>query len=224
MYNLLVVAEKNTSVEELRSGLDRSGFLCPFAAYGEEAIEYIIDQPPDLILMELSGQPLDSWIDLCRKMKQVKEIPVIALICRDSLSKMDGHTEIADFVLEPYNLNELLLRIKRTLKYRGSGGTGTIRYGDLLLDTDRCEVSVAGKPVILTFREYELLRFLSSNRERVFTRQALLDKVWGYDYYGGDRTVDVHIRRLRGKIEESGRIFIETVRGIGYRFRIEEKI
>lgn len=224
MYNLLVVAEESASVAELRSGLDRNGFLCSLAPYGEEAIEHIISMPPDVILMEMNGQPMDSLIELWRKMKQVKDSPVIALVHGDSLSKIDGHTEISDFVLEPYDLNEISLRIKRTLRSRGVGTEGAIQYGDLLIDTDRCEVFVAGKPVILTFREYELLKFLTHNRERVFTRQALLNKVWGYDYYGGDRTVDVHIRRLRSKIEESGRIFIETVRGIGYRFRINEKI
>jgi len=84
---------------------------------------------------------------------------------------------------------------------------------------DNCEVTVDGRLVTLTFKEYELLRFLASNRGRVFTRDVLLNEVWGYDYYGGDRTVDVHIRRLRSKIEDSTHIFIETVRNIGYRFR-----
>ena len=93
-----------------------------------------------------------------------------------------------------------------------------IKDGDLVIDLAKYEVSVGGRPVLLTFREYELLKFMTSNRGRVFTREALLTKVWGYDYFGGDRTVDVHIRRLRSKIEDSHHTFIETVRSIGYRF------
>ena len=94
-----------------------------------------------------------------------------------------------------------------------------IRRDDLVIDLARIEVSVAGRPIVLAFREYELLKFLASNPGRVFTRDVLLDRVWGYDYFGGDRTVDVHIRRLRSKIEDSGHVFIETVRNIGYRFK-----
>ena len=94
-----------------------------------------------------------------------------------------------------------------------------IKCGGLIIDLARCEVTVSGVTVELTFKEYELLKFLASNKGRVFTREALLNKVWGYDYYGGDRTVDVHIRRLRSKIEVSDYSFIETVRNIGYRFK-----
>ena len=94
--------------------------------------------------------------------------------------------------------------------------------GDLKIDQARCEVSVGEKLVSLTFKEYELLKFLVTNRGRVFTRESLLDKVWGFDYFGGDRTVDVHVRRLRSKIEDAEHSFIETVRGIGYRFKDED--
>ena len=93
-----------------------------------------------------------------------------------------------------------------------------IRCGDLVIDSVKCEVSLSGKPIILTFKEYQLLKFLASNKGKVFTREALLNKVWGWDYYGGDRTVDVHIRRLRSKIEDINHSFIETIRNIGYRF------
>ena len=98
-------------------------------------------------------------------------------------------------------------------------GKDLIECGDLIIDLGKCEVSLSGRSVALTFREYELLRFLASNKRKVFTRETLLNKVWGYDYYGGDRTVDVHVRRLRGKIEGRGHSFIDTVRNIGYRFK-----
>ena len=93
-----------------------------------------------------------------------------------------------------------------------------VTHGELVIDTARCEVTMAGRPVVLTFREYELINFLADNAGRVFSRDALLDRVWGSDYLGGDRTVDVHIRRLRSKLEGSGQTFIETVRNLGYRF------
>jgi len=94
-----------------------------------------------------------------------------------------------------------------------------IKCGDLVIDLAKCQVSVGIRLVTLTFREYQLLKFLAGNQGKVFTRDALLDKVWGWDYYGGDRTVDVHIRRLRSKIEDRNHSFIETVRNIGYRFK-----
>ena len=130
---------------------------------------------------------------------------------------------IDDFVIQPYNMRELILRIKRLLNYRTESvdGDEPIKCNGLVMDIAKCEVTVVGKVVALTFREYELLQFLAGNRGRVFSRQTLLDKVWGYDYYGGDRTVDVHVRRLRSKIENSKHTFIETVRNIGYRFKAE---
>ena len=113
-----------------------------------------------------------------------------------------------------------MLRVKRLLRKTNNTDTSeVIKCGDLVIDIAKYEVSINGKLIELTFREYELLRFLASNPGRVFTRDALLNKVWGYDYYGGDRTVDVHIRRLRSKIEDSSHTFIETIRNIGYRFK-----
>ena len=95
-----------------------------------------------------------------------------------------------------------------------------IRVGDLVIDQDRYEVTVAGKKVILTFKEYQLLCLLAANPGRVYTRETLLSRVWQYDYFGGTRTVDVHIRRLRSKVEDASHLFIETVRNVGYRFRV----
>ena len=158
--------------------------------------------------------------ELSRRIKLERQLPIIALISSGMLDSLDGHLEVDDFVIEPYDVRELILRVKRLL-YRTDNmdSSELIRCGDLIIDLARCEVSLAGRLVMLTFREYELLKFLVSNAGRVFTRDALLNRVWGYDYYGGDRTVDVHIRRLRSKIEDSSHTFIETVRNIGYRFR-----
>jgi DNA-binding response OmpR family regulator len=142
----------------------------------------------------------------------------MALVAGDKLDSVDGHLNVDDFIISPCDERELLLRIKRLLRYSTTDRTELIECDGLVIDLAKCEVTVDDRTVELTFREYELLKFLASNRGRVFTRDKLLDKVWGYDYYGGDRTVDVHIRRLRSKIEDSKHTFIETVRNIGYRF------
>jgi DNA-binding response OmpR family regulator len=136
------------------------------------------------------------------------------------MQELSTRDDITDFVLKPFDVDELLTRIRRlAAKAKATPPSDIIIAGGLLIDTARCEVSLGGAPVELTFREYELLKFLASNRGRVFSREVLLNKVWGYEYFGGDRTVDVHVRRLRSKIEESGQIYIETVRNIGYRFK-----
>jgi DNA-binding response OmpR family regulator len=123
-------------------------------------------------------------------------------------------------VVKPWEATEVITRIKRILRQKESmESEEMLRCGDLVIDLSKYEVSLGGKPIILTFKEYQLLKFLASNRGKVFTREALLNKVWGWDYYGGDRTVDVHIRRLRSKIEDKEHSFIETIRNIGYKFR-----
>jgi len=125
-----------------------------------------------------------------------------------------------EFLLEGATADELTTRVRRVLwrlKRHDSGEV--LKCGELVMDLANYTVHIAGRPVELTFKEYELLRFLAVNRDRVFSREALLNDVWGYDFYGGARTVDVHIRRLRSKIEDHHTTFIETVRNVGYRFR-----
>jgi two-component system, OmpR family, alkaline phosphatase synthesis response regulator PhoP len=123
-----------------------------------------------------------------------------------------------DFVLYPFRSGELTARLRRLAGQPEIDSPDIQRHGSLVIDLASYRVSVGGSPVELTFKEYELLRFMATQPDRVFTREALLDKVWGYDFYGGARTVDVHIRRLRSKLEIGGHTFIETVRSVGYRF------
>ena len=136
------------------------------------------------------------------------------------LNRIDSELCLDDFIAEPWDVSELATRIRCAVrKTNNADNKEIIRCGDLVIDMAKCEVSVAGRLLALTFREYELLKFLVYNRGRVHTRDALLKAVWGYDYYGGDRTVDGHIRRLRSKTENSTHTFIETVRNIGYKFK-----
>ena len=141
------------------------------------------------------------------------------------LREMPDDIDADDLIVVPWRRGELLLRVARLAQRPQPGDSpSVIRAGDLVIDPDRYDVFLAGKPVLLTFKEYELLRLLASTPGRVFTREELLSRVWGYDYFGGTRTVDVHVRRLRSKIEDADHTFIETVWQVGYRFKNIERI
>lgn len=223
MSQLLLIAQESKPLVSILSELSQNGFTCSTISYENGLMEQVAARSPDLILAETDGHLVNSKIqELAQRMKQERPLPIMALIARDKLSSIDSHLDVDDFLISPFDTKELVLRVKRLLhKTSNVSGGELIKCNGLMIDHTKCEVTVEGKIVELTFREYELLRFLASNQGRVFTRDALLNKVWGYDYYGGDRTVDVHIRRLRSKIEESNLTFIETVRNIGYRFRKE---
>ena len=216
MFRVIIVAEKISEYAQLREGLTRHGFACMTVDQGD-AIGQVVKQTPDLVLLKLvDPRHVQS---LSQRIKQERAVPVMALVPKDMLDTVNGHLDMDDFIIEPCDVNELVLRAKRLISKTATEAGELISCGDLQIDLAQCEVAVAGRRVELTFREYELLRFLASHRGRVFTRDALLDRVWGYDFFGGDRTVDVHIRRLRSKIEDANHSFIDTVRNIGYRFK-----
>ena len=222
--NLLVIGRESESLAGLNSRLAESGFYCSVTPYGEEIIERISEQPPDAIIIEINGHIRASEMrNFINRIKHVGGIPVLALAAAGVFKEIGDSKDIDDFLISPYNTEELALRLRRLLQRNEIAKAGEIiGFNGLKIDLARCEVTVSGKKVDLTFKEYELLRFLAANPGRVHTREALLDKVWGLDYFGGDRTVDVHIRRLRSKIDTPGNEFIETVRNIGYRFRGEK--
>jgi two-component system alkaline phosphatase synthesis response regulator PhoP len=220
MARILIIASENKEIKELAQGLSRAGFDF-FVVPREEADAKLAENPPDLVLVYIEGaNSAASFSGLIKDLSGNALLPVVAAVAKERLSDITAELPISDFVVSPYNIPELILRIKRQLMVTGSAEEGGfIKAGDLVIDTAKAEILIKGNRVELTYREYELLRFLASSPGRVFTREALLNKVWGYDYYGGDRTVDVHIRRLRSKIETDELTFIETVRNIGYRFR-----
>ena len=219
MFSILVIAEESKAVTELCLELTQKGHDCYIIPVEEDVIAQLCEKAPDVVLVETDSYSVNT---LSQRIKREEKLPIISLVPREALDVIDTHLGIDDFVIQPYDVSEVELRIKRLLHRTKSLESGElIKCGDLLIDLARCEVSVSGKLVILTFREYQLLKFLARNVGRVFTREALLNKVWGHDYYGGDRTVDVHIRRLRSKIEDSSHSFIETVRSIGYKFRVK---
>jgi DNA-binding response OmpR family regulator len=219
MRRVLIVSPDTEHARGLAAELSDKGFLCSVASYDERGEWQLPERPTDLALVELDGASSDSNIwGLPSRIRNEWHSPVIALVSKTSLGYLDSSDEVDDFVVEPWDSAEVATRIKRTIGNGVDGASELIRCGDLVIDTAKFEVAVSGRPIELTFREYELLSFLASNRGRVFTREALLNKVWGYDFYGGDRTVDVHVRRLRSKLEDANHTFIETVRNVGYRF------
>ncbi len=221
MFRILIFAEGDKSVEELSLRLTQRGYSCSLATKDRRVTEQIAKHTPDLVLV--TGDSHARIEELSRQIKRDKNLPIIALVDPETLNMANSHLDlIDDFVTKPAHLDELELRVKRLLlKGKSTDDSDLIKCGDLIIDLAKCEVSVSGQPILLTFKEYQLLKFLASSRGRVFTRETLLNKVWGYEYFGGDRTVDVHTKRLRSKIEDANHTFIETVRNIGYRFRAD---
>lgn len=216
----ILVLSAGEEGQRLIGQLAESGYSLLTASEAECASE-MLDRDLDLVILDLPSfaDASELW-QLLSLVRESRQLPVILLLSGDRVQQYELSSNIDDFVLIPYSMGELLARVRRALwRTRGVGGEETIGCGDLIMDLANYDVFLAGKKIDLTFKEYQLLKFLVINKGRVFTREALLNSVWGFDYYGGDRTVDVHIRRLRSKIEDATHSFIETVRNVGYRFR-----
>jgi len=171
--------------------------------------------PGELLLLDLAEEPenLGSLVSALRK-SLPSEAKVMAVLGPGGLKEAGGIAELDDFVLEGSTGEEVLARVRKLMGRKKEAA----REEGLVIDEDRYQVRVDGVPVELTFKEFELLRFLAARPGKVFTREVLLEQVWGYDYFGGTRTVDVHVRRIRAKIEREGKAYIRTVRGVGYIF------
>jgi two-component system alkaline phosphatase synthesis response regulator PhoP len=221
LLNIVVVSEETEQINGLIAGLATKGLNCSVVHDIDSTI--VNERKLDLVLVIIDDLSINSAVwRPPQRTNEKKHLPVIALLSNGALDNLESITGIDDFVVEPWDAAEVAARAKRILQLSNNkNGIDIIKCSDLKIDTAKCEVSVGNRPLMLTFKEYELLKFLASNQGKVFTRDALLNKVWGYDFFGGDRTVDVHIRRLRSKIEDANHTFIETVRNIGYRFREE---
>ncbi len=177
------------------------------------------ESAPQVMLLDISAMS-DSAVAACARRCSRLQVPVIALVPRDRVAALDLAPGIDDFVVQPVDPNELVTRARQVLRRNITvEGEEVIRVGELAINESTYEVSVRGRRVNLRFKEYELLKLLATNPGRVYSREALLSRIWGYDYFGGTRTVDVHIRRLRSKIEDADHPFIETIWNVGYRFR-----
>ena len=222
MFKTILITKDAQKGRAIAAELATRNIVCDHIAPHETLDEEIADKAPDLVILALEN-PLAASpiIEAIRELRRERPIPILALIAKDALDKgTDTLFAVDDFVIEPSGLDEITLRVKKLLKETYAvDGKDVIRNNGLVIDLARREATLEGKTLDLTFTEYGLLVFLAANSGRVFSREALLNKIWGSDYYGGDRTVDVHIRRLRAKIEWGQHSFIETVRGVGYRFK-----
>jgi DNA-binding response OmpR family regulator len=199
--------------------LEDDGYVLSFSQNPEDIDAISLEDSPNLLIVDLAIIPKEERAAFVQRCKNV-EIPILALVSEEDYSVFDPFLGVEDFIFMPFKDTELDSRIRRALWRTGSWDSGQlIRTGDIIIDQERYEVSVAGRKIILTFKEYQLLCLLAANPGRVYTRETLLNRVWEYDYFGGTRTVDVHIRRLRSKVEDANHLFIETVRNVGYRFR-----
>ncbi len=166
-------------------------------------------------LVSISNEWARGVIDECRDAR----VPVLTVVFNEDLEEFDTSLNPDEILFCPFGPAELTARVKQAIfRVHGPSGSKLLRSGDLTIDLERYEVTVAGRKVSLTYKEFQLLVLLASNPGRVYTRDALLSQIWGYDYLGGTRTVDVHVRRLRSKVEAPGRSFVETIRNVGYRF------
>ncbi len=181
------------------------------------SLAHVLELEPEMVLVDAAENPGQGHAVLRALAEAGATPPVVAIVERADLERFDWH-EVADELVYPGAPQaELRVRLAILRRRHGAGAASVIRLGSLALDTDTYRVTAGGRPLDLTFKEFELLRFLASHAGRVFTRPALLREVWGYDFYGGTRTVDVHVRRLRAKLGPEHEHLVETVRSVGYR-------
>ncbi len=221
MLNILLV-DASEELRPLSATLEESGFIVANTTL-DRALAGAHAETPAVMVFNLFGRPDAPGIrNLLRSADMPHGVASIAVLRSDQLATFDFAVGFDDFIVYPALADEVTARVRRAIWLKsGVESDNTLRAGDLHIDISNYKANVGGRPIDLTYKEYELLRFLATNRDKVFTREALLNRVWGYDFYGGARTVDVHIRRLRSKIEDRTHTFIETVRNVGYRFHID---
>ncbi len=233
MGSILVVDDEKPIADILKFTLEKEGYQVEVCYDGASAVRKLTDTSFDLVLLDIMLPEKDGF-QVCKEVRQVSGLPIIMLTAKDAeVDKVLGlELGADDYITKPYSSRELLARVKANLRrYQSVGSTGnsangnTIQIDDLLIDLSMYHVKKRGQIIELTHREFELLSYLAKYRGQVFTREHLLQSVWGYDYFGDVRTVDVTIRRLREKIEDdpSNPDYVITKRGIGYRLQSSEQ-
>ena len=230
---ILIVDDEQPIVDILVYNLKKEGYNTIEASDGMTAVDIALEKKPDLILLDIMLPKLDG-LSVCKRIKNSLNVPIIMLTAKDSeIDKILGLELVADdYITKPFSVRELVARVKANLRKidavaaiqmpsnveENKKKENKIVVGDLELDLDKFEVKVRGEVIDLTLREFEVLKFLASQPEQVITRETLLEKVWGYEYYGDIRTVDVTVRRIREKIEKDTSIpkILMTRRGVGY--------
>ena len=226
MYRILLITDHAASRKPLKSGLLEEGFHV--SVHESSALAQDRFEPPktDVLVVDLEGCRIEPSraCQLIRRDSVLKDLPLILLVTEEQLKRLEFSWGADDYLTLPLSATRLAQRVRFLLwKLNKVEIKNGLALGDLTVDFERYEVHLDGDPVDLTYKEFELLKFLAMHPGKVVSRETLLDKVWGYDYYGGTRTVDVHIRRLRAKIETGARAYIQTVRNVGYKFLSEEQ-
>ena len=224
---MLVVEDEESFVEALSVGLTREGFVVQVARDGKEALDYFKAIAPDIVLLDVM-LPVVSGIDVCRQIRVRSQVPIIMVTAKGEEIDAVVGLEVGadDYVTKPYRLRELTSRMRSLLRRARWSDTeeayrsDVICVGDVSVDPQRHEVLVRGELLDLPLKEFDLLELLVLNAGRVITRDALIDQVWGGDYVGNTKTLDVHIKRLRSKVEPdpSNPSRIVTIRGLGYKY------
>ena len=223
---VLVVEDEESFVEALVVGLKREGFRVRVARDGLEALEVFDASRPDLVLLDVM-LPRMSGVDVCRELRTKSRVPIVMVTAKASEIDTVVGLEVGadDYVTKPYRLRELVARMRAVLRRappeeESETSADILEVGDVRLDPERHEVVVRGEEIALPLKEFEVLELLLDNAGRVLTRETLIDRVWGPHYVGDTKTLDVHIKRLRAKVEEdpSHPTRITTIRGLGYRY------
>lgn len=226
-YKILIVDDDNNICELLRLYLEKDGFETVVANDGLTAVKYAEKYSPDLILLDIMLPELDGW-QACREIRKTSETPIIMLTAKgETFDKILGlELGADDYVTKPFDTKEIIARIKAVLRRSNENDKQNqvkeVRYDKLKINLTNYELIVNGVQVDTPPKELELVYHLASNPNRVYTRDQLLDEVWGFDYYGDSRTVDVHVKRLREKLENvSEEWSLKTVWGVGYKFEVK---
>ena len=224
---ILIIEDEKSISDIVKFNLTKEGFETDTAFDGYEGLEKAMKGDWDLILLDVMLPTMDGF-EICKKIREKSSVPIIMLTAKEEeVDKVLGlELGADDYITKPFSLRELIARIKANIRRtvmegpQGVDPVNTTSYGNLDVDMDRYEVRKNGEPLELTLREFELLKYLAEREDKVFSREQLLEDVWGYEYYGDIRTVDVTVRRLREKLEDdSGNPkYIMTKRGIGYYF------
>jgi two-component system response regulator RegX3 len=228
MTKILIVEDEDSFSEALQFLLEKEGFEVSVAEDGREAIAKFESNGADLVLLDLMI-PEISGTEVCRIIRSKSQVPIIMLTAKDAeIDKVVGlELGADDYVTKPYSSRELLARIKAVLRRNAAGGElveegSILSEGSIKMDLDKHQVTLNSNPIALPLKEFELLEFLLRNSGRVLTRNQLIDRIWGSDYFGDTKTLDVHIKRLRSKIEidPANPVIIHTIRGLGYKLEI----
>jgi len=232
---VLVIEDERAILDILAFNLEKDNYMVSTAMDGAVGLEKTLKETPDLVLLDVM-LPIMNGFDVCRKIREKSDVPIIMLTAREEeVDKVLGlELGADDYITKPFSMRELLARVKANMrrtegkeaapqKETVQSNGAIIRVRDLAINTERYEVVKNGQMVDLTLREYELLKFLALQYDKVFSREQLLESVWGYEYYGDVRTVDVTVRRLREKVESDPAQpdYVQTKRGVGYYFNNE---